>query len=209
MRGIAAETPKWDARRRKMRLRPFFLTRRADADYHPGTHMRTSVYSQGSFRPTGVPVLLIVAICLVLAHPAFAMPHRDNHAIHKEIEALEQQWRQAVIQNDVTQMDHLLADDYMGISANGTVETKPQVLALRKAGTVRIKTLELNDLKVRIYGDTAVVTSKADLEGTNGQSDISGNYRYTRVYNKRYGQWKIVSFEASRIHDADARNGRH
>jgi ketosteroid isomerase-like protein len=192
-----------------MRLRPFFLTRRADADYHPGTHMRKSVYLQRSFQQSGVPVLLIVAICLVLAHPAFALPRRDSHAIHKEIEALEQQWRQAVIMNDVSQMDHLLADDYMGISANGTVETKTQVLALRKAGTVRIKSLDLNDLKVRVYGDTAVVTSKADLEGTNGQSDISGNYRYTRVYNKRYGQWKIVSFEASRIHDADARNGRH
>jgi len=209
MKGIAAETPKWDARRRKMRLRAFFLTRRADADYHPGTHMRKSVYPQGSFQQAGVPVLLIVAICLVLAHPAFSIPHRDSHAIHKEIEALEQQWRQAIILNDVSQMDHLLADDYMGISANGTVETKTQVLALRKAGTVRIKSLDLNDLKVRVYGDTAVVTSKADLEGTNGQSDISGNYRYTRVYNKRYGQWKIVSFEASRIHDADARNAKH
>ena len=61
-------------------------------------------------------------------------------------------------------------------------------------------------MKVRVYGNTAVVTSRAQLEGTNGASDISGKYRYTRVYNYRYGQWKIVSFEASRIHDADARS---
>ncbi len=123
----------------------------------------------------------------------------------KQIEALEEQWRQAIVTNNVTEMDHLLADDYIGISANGTVETKAQALAQRKAGTVQIKSLDLNDLKVRVYGDTAVVTSQAALEGTNGQSDISGNYRYTRVYNKRLGQWKIVSFEASRMHDADAR----
>jgi ketosteroid isomerase-like protein len=79
---------------------------------------------------------------------------------------------------------------------------------LRKAGTMRISELNLSDLKVRVYGDTAVVTSRASIAGTNGQSDISGNYRYTRVYNRRLGQWKIVSFEASRMHDEDARAGK-
>lgn len=204
--GVAAEVQNCDVHGRKTRLRSFSLTRCAKADYHPDTHMRRSVNLQGSLQQTSVSILFIAAICLVLTCPAYALPRHENHAIHKEIEALEEQWRLAVIANDVTQMDHLLSDDYIGISANGTVETKAQVLALRKAGTVRIKTLEINDLKVRVYGDTAVVTSRADLEGTNGQSDISGNYRYTRVYNRRYGQWKIVSFEASRMHDVDARH---
>ncbi|WP_158749363.1 nuclear transport factor 2 family protein [Acidobacterium sp. S8] len=131
-----------------------------------------------------------------------ALPHHPSHEIHKEIEALEMQWRQAQLSNDVGAMDRLLADDYVGISANGTIETKPEALALRRAGTLHITTLDLNDLKVRIYGDTAVVTSRADLAGTNGSSDIGGRYRYTRVYNKRFGQWKIVSFEASRIPDS-------
>jgi ketosteroid isomerase-like protein len=197
---MAAEGRNSDVRARIMRLPGLFLTRRRDADYYPGTHMHKSIHVQ---------VLLLVAICLVMAHPAFAgLPHRDTHAIHKEIEALEQKWREAIISNNVSEMDHLLADDYIGISANGTVETKAQALALRKAGTVKITQLDLNDLHVRVYGDTAVVTSKADLEGTNGQSDISGNYRYTRVYNRRLGEWKIVSFEASRIHDVDARAGK-
>jgi ketosteroid isomerase-like protein len=194
---MAAESLNSDVHGRIARLPDLFLTRRRDADYYPRTHMHRRVHVQ---------VLLVAAICLVMAHPAFGLlPHKDNRAIHKEIEALEQRWREAIISNNVAEMDHLLADDYIGISANGTVETKAQALAARKAGTVRITQLDLNDLKVRVYGDTAVVTSKADLAGTNGQSDISGNYRYTRVYNKRLGQWKIVSFEASRMHDVDAR----
>ena len=118
------------------------------------------------------------------------------------------QWRNAVVTNNVKQMDHLLADDYLGISANGTVATKAEELAQRRAGTVRIQSLTLSDIKVRVYGKTAVVTSRAELTGVNGESDISGNYRYTRVYNKRFGQWKIISFEASRMHDADARAHR-
>jgi ketosteroid isomerase-like protein len=153
-------------------------------------------------------LLLLATLGFALSQQAYALPHHENHAAHKEIEALEMQWRQAIISNNVGQMDHLLADDYIGISANGTVETKPAALAQRRAGTVKISQLDLTDLKVRVYGDTAVVTSQAYLEGTNGQSNISGNYRYTRVYNRRLGQWKIVSFEASRMHDADARSGK-
>jgi ketosteroid isomerase-like protein len=170
--------------------------------------MRRRSHFPGSSQRTVAFLLLIAAFCILLSPPAYALPRHENHAIHKEIENLEMQWRQAVIANDVTQMDHLLADDYIGISANGTVETKPQALAQRKAGTVKISQLDLTDLKVRVYGDTAVVTSRAELEGTNGQSNISGNYRYTRVYNRRLGQWKIVSFEASRMHDEDARSGK-
>lgn len=170
------------------------------------TRMRCNAHVTRASRWT---ILFAAGLCLFFgpgtARPLWGLPHHDNHALHKEIEALEWQWRDAMVGNNVSVMDHLLADDYIGISANGTVETKAQELAQSKAGTLRIQSLDLSDLKVRVFGDTAVVTSKAQLTGINGQSDISGNYRYTRVYNKRLGQWKIVSFEASRIHDEDAR----
>jgi ketosteroid isomerase-like protein len=46
------------------------------------------------------------------------------------------------------------------------------------------------------------VTSLAEVQGTTAEGDISGSYRYTRVYVRdAQGEWKIVSFEASRIRD--------
>jgi len=147
---------------------------------------------------------VLVAVC----HGAWALPRHEKGEIHREIEALEHQWQQAIVTNNVSAMDHLLADDYIGITSNGTVETKQQAVDQSRAGTMRITRLDLTDTHVRVYGDTAVVTSLADLAGTNGTTDISGQYRYTRVYNRRLGQWKIVSFEASRMHDVDARVGK-
>jgi Domain of unknown function (DUF4440) len=138
------------------------------------THMRCFDPVRAPFSAKSGVCLLLLSFCVLgpgwIVEPAFAaLPHHANHEVHKEIEALEMQWRQAQLSNDV--------------------------------GTMHITSLDLNDLKVRIYGDTAVVTSRADLEGTNGTSPISGKYRYTRVYNRRLGQWKIVSFEASHMND--------
>jgi ketosteroid isomerase-like protein len=151
------------------------------------------------FETVGKP--LIVTMLLVAGVPqAHALfPHHEN--THKEIEGLELDWRQAQLSNNVTEVDRLLADDYLGISANGTLETKADELTRRKSGSLHITQLDLSDIKVRIYGDTAVVTSKADLVGKNGDRDISGRYRYTRVYSNKDGQWRIVSFEASRVSD--------
>jgi ketosteroid isomerase-like protein len=161
--------------------------------------------------PLAASRALLFALAMSVAAPrAHALlPKRETHAVHKQIESLEMAWRQAVVDNNIPAIDHLLADDYVGITANGTIEDKTQAIAQRKAGTVRVTALNLDVLKIRIYGDIAVVTSIADLQGVNGQSDISGKYRYTRVYNRRLGEWKIVSFEASRIHDADARAAKH
>jgi len=171
-------------------------------------HRGSARYRSAARLTTALPALTVLLL-LPACQPAWAFPHREKPNVHKEIEVLEDQWRQAILTNNVSQMDHLLADDYIGITSNGTVETKAQDLAQRRAGTVKITELDLSDMHVRLYGDTAVVTSKAQLEGTNGASDISGEYRYTRVYTQRLGQWKIVSFEASRVNDVDARAKKH
>ncbi|MGA7885652.1 MAG: nuclear transport factor 2 family protein [Acidobacteriaceae bacterium] len=146
-------------------------------------------------------VLLLLAAC----PGGWALPRHESKAIHKQIESLEEEWRQAILTNNVAEMNNLLSDDYIGITSNGTVENKAQAMAQRRAGTVSITSLELSDIHIRLYGDTAVVTSVADLVGKNGDSDISGKYRYTRVYAMRRGAWKIVSFETSRVHDIDTR----
>jgi ketosteroid isomerase-like protein len=145
-------------------------------------------------------VLVLFLCCAPAAHALF--PHHD--ATHKEIEDLEMQWRQAVLTNDVPALSKMLADDYLGISPNGTLETKGDVLAARRAGHTEISELNLSDIKIRVYGNTAVVTSRAELVGHSGDRDVSGLFRYTRVYTNRNGQWKIVSFEASRVRQSRA-----
>jgi hypothetical protein len=98
-------------------------------------------------------------------------------------------------------MTEMLSDDYLGIYSDGTVATKAETIADFKSGVVRFTQMDTSDRKIRVFGTTVVVISKAQVGGINDGEDISGHYRYTRVYHHSNGAWKIVSFEASAIHE--------
>ena len=147
-----------------------------------------------------LPVVAALALtpCAALQHNG--MPRTQRHESHHEIFQLEEEWRTAMLKADIPAMDSLLADDYMAITPNGTLQSKEQALANLRTGATHFTALEISDRKVRFYGTTALVTSRADASGTTAGGDFSGSYRYTRVYVRNAeGKWKIVSFEASRI----------
>jgi ketosteroid isomerase-like protein len=156
---------------------------------------------------------LVPILVAVLAQAAFAnsqhpgMPRAQKHEGRHEIDQLEEAWRNAILKADTVAMGALLADDYMGITAHGTLQTKEQTLSRIASGRAHYTALELSDRKVRFYGTTALVTSLAQVTGSNADGeDISGSFRYTRVYVRNaQGKWKIVSFEASRIREAGER----
>jgi ketosteroid isomerase-like protein len=130
------------------------------------------------------------------------MPRSERHESRQEILQLEQKWKDAVLQRNVPAMEELLGDDYIGITPNGTLESKEQTLQNMKNRVVSLSSIEVSDRKIRFYGKTAVVTSKAEVTGDMEGSKANGNYRYTRVYVRDpRGGWKIVSFEASRIRE--------
>ena len=130
------------------------------------------------------------------------MPKAQQHTSRHEIDQLEDAWRNAILKSNIAAMDWLLADDYLAITASGLVQTKEQTLANLKSGRIHMASLNISDRKVRFYGRTAVVTSLAEVSATTADGDISGSYRYTRVYARdAAGNWKIVSFEASKIRE--------
>jgi len=151
-----------------------------------------------------VGLLLLLAPGLAQSKPnKQGMPRAERHESRQEILQLEQKWKDAIIQHNVPAMELLLADDYIGITSNGTLQSKEQTLDNMKSGAIRFTSIEVSDRKVRFYGKTAVVTSKAEVTGATQDGNANGNYRYTRVYVRdARGGWKIVSFETSRIREA-------
>lgn len=144
--------------------------------------------------------LALLAILVVV--PMRAMPRAEKHEVRHQIENLEKAWCNAILHDNSTAMDALLADDYIAITPNGILQSKQQALASIRSGTVHFKSIDLSDRKIRIYGKTALVTSRAEVSGISPDGDMSGSYRYTRVYvMDAQGVWRIVSFEASKIRE--------
>lgn len=149
----------------------------------------------------GILIGFVIA-AMFAAGPLSAMPRAEKHEVRHQIEHLESAWRNALLHGNTSAMDGLLADDYMAITPNGILQSKDQALASLRSGTVHITALDLSDRKIRLYGTTALVTSRAEVTGTDPEGNMSGAYRYTRVYVKdARGAWRIVSFEASKIRE--------
>jgi ketosteroid isomerase-like protein len=138
--------------------------------------------------------------CAASAQPPLAHPRLKRDEYKHEIEKLEDVWRQAQLNADAATMDKLLSDDYVGISMNGQVVTKMQQLDRMRNRQLVLTKIDLDDVKVRLTGTTAIVTSRAEIEGTNEGVSVLGTYRYTRIYSRLPGgEWKITNFEATRV----------
>jgi ketosteroid isomerase-like protein len=147
------------------------------------------------------------AVCAVLAlvvcvFPSSATGMGQKHESRHDIDQLEDEWRDAVLSSNTKVMDSLLAVDYMGITASGTLQSRDETLQSLSSGKTHFTLLNISDQKVRFYATTAVVTSLANIQATTPEGKVIGNYRYTHVYVRDpQGDWKIVSFEASRVRE--------
>ena len=159
----------------------------------------TKAASRG-YRNRWLAMGIAVFVMMGSAASLSAMGRAEKHETRHQIEGLEDAWRSAVLKGNVPAIDALLAEDYMAITPTGILQSKEQALASLRAGSMHFKKIDFSDRKIRLYGTTALVTSRAEVAGNGPEGDISGSYRHTRVYVKdTRGNWRIVSFEASRI----------
>lgn len=112
---------------------------------------------------------------------------------------LENERVQALLRNDTAFIERVYADDYVVTGANGVVRTRAQVVADMKSGVQKNESITNDDVKVRVHGDTAVVTGRTTQKGEyKGQPSISP-VLFTRVYARRGGQWQLVANHSSSI----------
>ncbi len=115
----------------------------------------------------------------------------------REIIDMERQAKEASLRRDSDFSQRTLAEDYVAITPLGQVTTKQDTVSARRSGQLKYDTINVSDMVVRVYGDTAVVTARADVKGHQLGEDFSGPYRYTRVWVRRTGHWLAVSYQAT------------
>lgn len=108
------------------------------------------------------------------------------------VRQMEWEWGEAFEQKDLAALNRLMADEYILTDPLGHVRSKAESLAALQSNEVNFESTKSADVKVRINGDTALVTGRSKFRGRYKGWSMSGQYQYTDVLVKRRGVWQAV-----------------
>jgi uncharacterized protein (TIGR02246 family) len=136
----------------------------------------------------------IAASCLLLG--ALTLPQASSI---DEFRRIEQQLADAYLKGDRTFVDGLLADDWTSIDYQGRPWTKSAVLAMFDPGGPAFTRMEIGVENVRLLGDVAVVTGRSMAAGRVQGRELEIVQRYTDVFAKRDGRWRVVASQGTQV----------
>ena len=143
----------------------------------------------------------LVLMAVILVSGAGGTPPRgsDRSKTESELLALETAWDDAVVAKGTTTLRRIIADDFVMIGANGTVSDKRQLIEGIANPQLQIEPFQTEDVRVRIYGNVAVLTGRYSQRGRWKGQAYETAARYTAVYLRSGGSWRAVSAQATRI----------
>jgi uncharacterized protein (TIGR02246 family) len=116
-----------------------------------------------------------------------------------ELAGIERQRFAAMLAADVAALDRILAPDLTYTHSSSKLETKQEFIEAIKTGASKYKVIEPEDIRVRVYGSTAVLTGRCRFEVTSGGQELKPRVRFTDVYVKSDGAWRMVAWQSTRI----------
>jgi len=118
----------------------------------------------------------------------------------QELIKIENDWCAADAKQDAAVLGSILADDFSGVGSRGGTDTKASALASYKDQSRKTTSCALSNIKVRIYGDAAVVTGMSTVSGTRkGVAFKDRQNLWTDTFIRRNGRWQCVASQSTLI----------
>jgi len=115
-------------------------------------------------------------------------------AAEQEVRQTIEKYRTALLQKDAATLERIWADDYTFTNGAGETHSKADRLANLKSGATSLDSIsEEEDMKVRVYGNVAVATSRVTIKGQYSGKQTSGQYRSIHVWVKGAAGWQLVA----------------
>lgn len=134
---------------------------------------------------------LLLSLLLVAA-AGFAAGDEDA------VRSAEKAWAAAVMANDAKALDALLAPGMIYTHSSGVVETREEYAGKIAQHFYDYKGIDEDSVVVRVYGDSAMLHSKARLCGTSGNNPFDVNVIMLHMWVKHDGKWKLAAHQATR-----------
>ncbi|HEX3820948.1 MAG TPA: nuclear transport factor 2 family protein [Candidatus Sulfotelmatobacter sp.] len=109
------------------------------------------------------------------------------------VRSLELKWTESYQQRNIDILSSLLSEEFVITIEDGSIYSKAGYISHSADASVHVSIAELSDLKVRIHGDTAVVTGAYHEKGESGGKPYEYHDRLTDVWIKSGGKWHVIS----------------
>jgi len=118
--------------------------------------------------------------------------------IEQELRQMNDDWVKALVRADHDTLDRIMADDFFfAYPMEG--DDKAQFIGDVVSGEVKVEHPTRENVAVRIWGETAVLTGKDSARWSYKGRDFSGHYKIVHIYSRRNGRWQLVSVQACPI----------
>jgi ketosteroid isomerase-like protein len=115
----------------------------------------------------------------------------------QEICEIEKRIAAAIVGRDAAFVEHIFDPNFVYTGIRGEVKTRADILAEMRSGSLGFDSMAFEDVHVRQYGETAIVTGLAVVHGRSPQGPIAGEFRYTRVYVRQADAWQLAAFQGT------------
>ena len=112
--------------------------------------------------------------------------------MEEELVNVEQEFTNAIAKNKPEEIRRFVTDDWIIINADGGLIEKERFLEVIKSGTLTHEIMESDDMRVRVYGDCAVVSALTRSKGKFMEQEFTTHERSTDVFVRRDEQWRCV-----------------
>ena len=119
--------------------------------------------------------------------------------MEEELLKLERAFADAIIKNDLESIGRIVADDWIIVDPNGEIVDRTRFFEVIKSGALTHDMMESEDFRVRVYGESAVVTAITSTKGKFMGQEFSTRERATDVFVKRDGRWECVLTHLTRF----------
>ena len=126
----------------------------------------------------------------------------NQEQAEQEVVRLADAWATAELRGDAAFLERTLADDFIGIGPLGFMLTRQEWLARHRSGDLKYDAFNLDEVKVRVYNDAAIVTCRQIQNGAYQGNSIKAQFRTTLVFVTQQGQWRLASLHLSPIGQA-------
>ncbi len=118
--------------------------------------------------------------------------------IEQHVRQLNDDWVKALVRADVETLNRVMADDFF-FTYPLEGDDKAQFISDITSGDLKIEHITREQVSVRLFGNTAVLTARDSATWLYHGRELSGQYKVMGVYIERNGKWQLCSLQACPI----------